>query len=210
MITDHNLSPEQLVYYGGSIKAGKRPLIPESEKAKLRPAIEEAKALLGSERHFASAAVGAGKPKWIKTTSALLTFVATYLLVSTMVFLIVLYFDGGSVFSALDGRAFGIALLADAAAGYLGVVAGRKVLDNWLEPYPQRFVGIAFIVLLAIWFIPLTLIYVFGGVAAVGGLDLGHWPPDGEFAEYFLGLVRAIVAVICTWVMLVKRPITQH
>lgn len=50
MLTDHNLSAEQLSFYGRSIKAGRPPLMPESEKAKLRPALEEAKVLLGRKR----------------------------------------------------------------------------------------------------------------------------------------------------------------
>lgn len=153
---------------------------------------------------------GRSMSKWFKAIAALLIFIAAYFLVSAMIYLIVLYINGGSIFSAMDWRAFGISAFANAWAGYLGVYAGREILDRWLKPYPARFVGIAFIALLGIWFVPLTLIYVAGGITILaGGVDLGDWPPEGELGEYFLGLVRAIVTVICTWVMLVKREVKE-
>lgn len=74
-----------------------------------------------------------------------------------------------------------------------------------MTPYPVRFVGIAFISLLGIWFIPLTLIYAIGGVGYFLGDDLGDWPPEGELGQYFVGITRSIVATICTWLMLIKR-----
>lgn len=205
MLTNHNLSSDQLAYYGRSIKAGKPPLIRESEKAKLRPVLEEAKVLLGIKRPAAPA----GRSKWLKATAAFLIFVVAYFLVSALIFLIVLYINGGSVFSEMNWRAFGIAAFANAWAGYLAVFAGREILDRWLESYPMRFVGISFIVLLSLWFVPLTLIYIAGGVGMLSGMDLEGWPPEGELSEFFLGLVRAVVAVVCTWVMLVKRDARQ-
>jgi hypothetical protein len=140
--------------------------------------------------------------KSFKAITALLVFIAIYFLISAIVFLII-YFTLGS---PTDWRLIIVGAFANAwAAGY-GVYAGRGLLDRYLAPYPSRFVGIAFIALLALWFIPLTLIYLLGAAAFLyGGIDLEGWPPEGELAEYFLGLVRAAVAVICTWVMLVKR-----
>lgn len=47
MLTDHNFTAEKLALFGAGIRAGKTPQIPESERIKLRPAIDEAKVLLG-------------------------------------------------------------------------------------------------------------------------------------------------------------------
>ncbi len=149
--------------------------------------------------------------KSFKAIAALLAFVAVYFLVSTLIYLTVLYINGGSVFSPMNWRAYGIAAFANAWAGYLGVVAGRALLGAYLKPYPPRFVGISFVSLLGLWFIPLTLIYLAGASAIFfGGGDMGDWPPEGELGEYFLGLVRAIVAVVCAWVMLVKRDVNNQ
>jgi hypothetical protein len=47
MLTDHHFTAEKLAVFGAGIRAGKIPQIPESERVKLRPAIDEAKVLLG-------------------------------------------------------------------------------------------------------------------------------------------------------------------
>ena len=139
--------------------------------------------------------------KSFKAIAALLTFVAVYFLVSGIVFLVI-YFTLGS---PTDWRLFTIGAFANAwAAGY-GVYAGRGILDKYFAPYPERFVGVSFIVLLAVWFVPLTLIYVAGGISILSRVEIRNWPPEGDLGEYFLGLVRAVVAVICSWAMLVKR-----
>lgn len=147
--------------------------------------------------------------RWFKAIAALLIFIAAYFLVSALIYLIVLYINDGSLFSAMDWRALGISAFANAWAGYLGVYAGREILDRWLEPSPARFVGIAFIALLGIWFVPLTLIYISGGILILLGEGSADWPPEGEFQEYILGLVRGVVAAVCAWVMLVKRDAKQ-
>jgi hypothetical protein len=66
MLTDHNLSADKLAYFGRSIKAGQPPLIPESERVKLRPAIEEAKMLLGIKRKVVvpDLAVSSSTKRW--------------------------------------------------------------------------------------------------------------------------------------------------
>lgn len=139
--------------------------------------------------------------KWLKALAALLAFIAVYFLVSAIVFLIIYVTLG----SPTDWRLITVGALANAwAAGY-GVYAGRGLLDRYFVPYPSRFVGIAFVALLGVWFVPLTLIYIAGGVLLLLGEGSPGWPPEGEFSEYFLGLVRAIVATICAWVMLVRR-----
>lgn len=148
---------------------------------------------------------GRSMAKWLKTIAALLIFVAAYFLISAVIYLLVLYINGGSIFSEMNWRTFAIAAFANAWAGYLGVFAGRVILDRWFESYSLRFVGIAFIVLLGIWFVPLTLIYLAGGILILLSEILPDWPPEGEFPEYVLGLVRAVVAVVCAWMMLVRR-----
>lgn len=148
---------------------------------------------------------GVSMSKWLKAIVSLLIFIAAYFLVSAIIYLIVLYINSGSLFSPINWRAFAIAAFANAWAGYLGVYAGQKILDKWLEPYPVRFVRTAFIALLGIWFVPLTLIYAAGGILILLGEGLADWPLEGEFQEYILGLIRAVVAVVCAWVMLVKR-----
>jgi hypothetical protein len=47
MLTEHNLSEDELTRFARSIKAGRPPVIPESERIKLRPAIEQAKVMMG-------------------------------------------------------------------------------------------------------------------------------------------------------------------
>jgi hypothetical protein len=47
MLTEHNLSADEFVRFARSIKAGRPPVIPESERVKLRPAIEQAKVMMG-------------------------------------------------------------------------------------------------------------------------------------------------------------------
>jgi hypothetical protein len=63
MLTDHNLSGDKLAYFAQSIKAGQSPRIPDSEKEKLRPAIEEAKVLLGMKRPPAATSTVASPAK---------------------------------------------------------------------------------------------------------------------------------------------------
>lgn len=141
-------------------------------------------------------------PKFLKAIAALLIFVAVYFLISGIIFLVIFYTLG----SPTDWRLFTVGAFANAwAAGY-GVYAGRGILDKFFSPYSARFVGVAFIVLLGLWFVPHTLIYAAGALALFSGVEgLENWPPEGELSEYFLGLVRAVVAVSCAWGMLVKR-----
>lgn len=47
MLTEHNLSADELARFARSIKAGRPPVIPESERIRLRPAIEQAKVMMG-------------------------------------------------------------------------------------------------------------------------------------------------------------------
>lgn len=154
--------------------------------------------------------------KSLKAVAALLIFVVVYFAVSTLVYVIVIYFNGGSVLSLSGWRAFSLAAFANAWGAVFGVSAGRALLDHFMTPYFTRFVGIAFISLLGIWFIPLTLIYAIGGAGYFMGDDLGDWPPEGEFEQYFVGVTRSIVATICAWFMLIKRnspnppPLKSH
>lgn len=210
LLTDHNLSADQLAFFGQSIKVGRPPVVPESEKAKLRPAVEEAKRMLGinqtsRERNKPTERKRTRVDRSFKAVLAVIAFVAVYFLTSVVAYVLVLYINGGSVFSLSGWRAFGVAAFANAWAGYLGVVAGLALLDAFLAPYPTRIVGITFIALLGIWFVPLTLVYAIGTIGFFSGEDLGSWPPEGELGQYFLGLTRAIVATICAWLMLVKR-----
>ena len=71
MLTDHNLSADQLAYFGRSIKAGQRPLIPESERVKMRPALEEAKRLIGVKRSVPTSTVAAPAKRKLDTVSAI-------------------------------------------------------------------------------------------------------------------------------------------
>jgi len=47
MLTDHNLREDEFARFANSIKAGRRPIIPESEKVKLRHAVAQAKVMMG-------------------------------------------------------------------------------------------------------------------------------------------------------------------
>ena len=130
--------------------------------------------------------------KSFKAIAALLTFIAVYILVSGIVFLIIYVILG----SPTDWRLVTVGAFANAwAAGY-GVYAGRGLIDKYFVPYSVRFVGIAFIVLLGIWFVPLTLIYIAGATSIFfGGVDLGDWPPEGELGNIsrvlFVRLLRS-------------------
>jgi hypothetical protein len=53
MLTKHNLSEDELTRFARSIKAGRPPVIPESERIKLRPAIEQAKIMMGIKQPHA-------------------------------------------------------------------------------------------------------------------------------------------------------------
>jgi hypothetical protein len=121
--------------------------------------------------------------KSLKAIAALLIFVAIYFLVSSLIFSVVYYTLGAPT----NWRLFTVGAFANAWAAGFGVSAGRGLLDKFLAPYPARFVGIAFIALLGLWFVPLTLIYASGAIAILfGGADMGDWPPEGELGEYFL------------------------
>ena len=111
------------------------------------------------------------------SVAALLIFIAIYFLVSAIVFFVVYYTLGAPT----NWRLITVGAFANAWAAGFGVYAGREFLDKYLAPYPARFVGIAFIVLLGLWFVPLTLIYVVGAISIFfGGVDMGDWPPRGN------------------------------
>ena len=76
-------------------------------------------------------------------------------------------------------RAFALSAFANAWGAVFGVSAGRGVLDDFMTPYPTRFVGIAFISLLGICVNPANADLYNRRCRILHGRRLGRLAPRG-------------------------------
>ena len=105
MLTEHNLSEDDLARFARSIKAGRRPVIPESEKIKLGPAIEQAKIMMGIKRP--DLATGSGKRQLFNSPGLTWPFLAA---VASLIIFWTLYMGQSRIVRQNEVLGYGVVL----------------------------------------------------------------------------------------------------
>lgn len=108
MLTDHNLSADELARFGLSIKAGWPPVIPETERVKLRPAIEQAKVMMGIRKPpVPDLAKGSGKRRLFNSSGLTWPFLAA---VASLIIFWTLYMGQSRIVRQNEVLTYGIVL----------------------------------------------------------------------------------------------------